>query len=89
MKKFLIQIFIISLFYLIFTIIVSLIVGLPPFNTGMVIGYPAIYYQFYLNENEIQFGFTNVVSVFLNFIIVISIYVFYNLSRSFFNKKAS
>lgn len=73
MKNFFFKSFIIGIIYFFLTFLYSSLYGLPPFNRGIVIGYPAIYYQFYISESEKQFGFTGIFNLFINLLIIIII----------------
>jgi hypothetical protein len=56
-------------------IIYSYFFGLSPFNHGIVIGYPAIYYQFYIEKQNLQHGFIGGINFVYNFLIVLGIYL--------------
>jgi hypothetical protein len=79
MKKILL-IIIIAVIYFIVIYFYSMLFGLPPFNRGIIIGYPAIYYEFYIDSYK-QHGFKNILNLILNLIIIVSIYIFYNFIR--------
>ena len=70
MKSIIFQFLIIGVFYLFFTFLYSILWGLPPFNNGQVIGYPAIYYQFWISETEKQFGFMKIGNLLINIFII-------------------
>lgn len=74
MKKSLFTVIIIAIVYLLATVLYSLLFGLPPFNTGFVVGYPAIYYQFNIAETEIQSGFMGGINLVTNVLIVLIIF---------------
>ena len=66
---------IVTLIYLSFTIVYSVLYGLPPFNYGLVIGFPAMYYQFE-TDNGLQHGTTNVLfNLIINLIISLIIFI--------------
>lgn len=68
MKKNIFQFIIIGVLYLSLTLLYSIFFGLRPFNHGEVIGYPAIYYQFFISETEKQCGFMGIKNVLINFL---------------------
>lgn len=77
MRKYIFQFLITGILYLSATFLYSIFFGLPPFNSGQVIGYPAIYYQFWISETEKQFGFMKIGNFLINVIIIaILVYVF-------------
>lgn len=78
MKTFVFQIIIIGILYLVLTLFYSILWGLPPFNHGIVIGYPAIFYQFYISEDSKQFGFMGVSNFLINFIIITTLTFLFN-----------
>lgn len=78
-NSFYIMIFI-GVIYLLSTFVYSYFLGLPPFNHGFVIGFPAMYYQFNVSQNDIQYGFIGK-NIFFNMIIILGIYLFVLLCR--------
>ncbi|KIO52115.1 hypothetical protein [Flavobacterium hibernum] len=74
MKKSLFTVIIIAIVYFLATALYSLLFGLPPFNTGFVVGYPAIYYQFDISGTETQSGFMGGINLVTNVLIVLIIF---------------
>ncbi len=70
MTKNIYQFLITGILYLFSTFIYSIFFGLPPFNSGQVIGYPAIYYQFWISETEKQSGFMKIGNLLVNLAII-------------------
>lgn len=68
------QFILIAILYFSATILYSILVGLPPFNNGIVVGYPAIYYQFNVSETETQWGFIGNLNLVTNFLIIAIFY---------------
>lgn len=81
MKRFVKHTIIIGLIYLLIVFIISITIGLPPFNKGFVIGYPAMYYNFGISINENQHGFMGLMSVFINIAIICSLSFIYSIAR--------
>ena len=53
----------------------SMFFGLPPFNRGIIIGYPAIYYEFNVSgDPSAQHGFMKISNLAFNIIIILFIY---------------
>lgn len=71
MRKIIFQFLIIGVLYLTSTFLYSIFFGLPPFNSGQVVGYPTIYYQFWISETEKQFGFMKISNLFINLVIIV------------------
>jgi len=74
MKKSLFTVILIAIVYFSGTVLYSLLFGLPPFNTGFVVGYPAIYYQFNIAESERQCGFMGSINLVTNVLIILIIF---------------
>lgn len=74
MKKSLFTVILIAIVYFSGTVLYSLLFGLPPFNTGFVVGYPAIYYQFNIAESEIQSGFMGGINLVTNVLIILILF---------------
>lgn len=74
MKKNLFTVIIIALLYFLATFLYSLLFGLPPFNTGIVVGYPAIFYQFDIAESEKQCGFMGGINLVTNVLIILILF---------------
>ena len=74
----------ITLLYLFIIFISSCIWGLPPYHRGFIIGFPAIYYQFNIEYNEVIWGYTNVFNLLYNVLIISAIY---SIVKYFINKK--
>lgn len=74
MKKSLFTVIIIAIVYFFATVLYSLLFGLPPFNTGFIVGYPAIYYQFNIAETETQSGFMGGINLITNVLIILIIF---------------
>lgn len=68
---------IIGTIYLFAVYTYSYFFGLPPFNRGVILGYPAIYYEFYIGCGEYQWGFTNVLNLLCNIGIVLFLHFCY------------
>lgn len=71
MRKNIFQFLTTGILYLFLTFLYSIFFGLPPFNNGEVIGYPAIYYQFWISETEKQFGFMKMGNLLINLAIIL------------------
>ncbi len=56
MKKGFLLLSMIAITYLLTTTIYSYFFGLPPFNYGITVGYPTIYYSFRVSPIETQYG---------------------------------
>ncbi len=82
MKKQLFNFILVGVVYLIVTMIYSYFFGLPPFYDGITIGFPAIYYKFYISETDFQHG-TIGINLFYNFFIILGLYLLFMV----FNKK--
>lgn len=65
---------IIAILYFGVTALYSMVFGLPPFNTGIVVGYPPIYYQLQISETETQWGFIGNLNLVTNFLIIAIFY---------------
>ena len=87
MKGSFFQFLITGILYLSSTFLYSFFFGLPPFNTGQVIGYPTIYYQFWISETEKQFGFMKIGNLLINVIIIISLTCFFKIIQQKIKKK--
>lgn len=87
MKRNIFQFLTIGILYLSSTFLYSLFFGLPPFNTGHVIGYPAIYYQFWVSETEKQFGFMKIGNLLINIVIIISLTCVFKIIQQKIKKK--
>jgi hypothetical protein len=81
MKRFVKHTIIIGLIYLLIVFIISITIGLPPFNKGFVIGYPAMYYNFGISINENQHGFMGLMNVFINIAIICSLSFIYSIAQ--------
>jgi hypothetical protein len=79
MTKNIFQFVIIGGLYLFLTFLYSIFFGLPPFNSGQVIGYPAIYYQFWISETEKQSGFMKIDNLLSNVVIVVFLMFFFRI----------
>jgi hypothetical protein len=77
MKTFFKVFLIIGLIYFLLIYIISIMIGLPPFNNGYIIGFPAIYYSFDVNPSESQHGFTGFSNILINLILVLFISYIY------------
>lgn len=86
MKNHFFRLCIVGVLYMIGTIIYSYFFGLPPFNFGITIGYPALYYQFYLAENDLQHGTIGGINIIYNFLIILVLYIsLYNFFKKIKN----
>jgi hypothetical protein len=83
MKRIIICYIVVSTLYIISTFVYSLTFGLPPFNHGVVIGFPSVYYIFKVSDDSFQYGFSNPINIAINILItgVISLIVFYAFKR--------
>jgi len=76
MLKSLFTLIIITILYFFATFLYSLVFGIPPFNNGIVVGYPALYYQFNISKTETQSGFIGNFNLLANvFIILIFFFI--------------
>lgn len=82
MRKFIKSTVIIGLSYLIIIFIISIKIGLPPFNKGYVIGFPTMYYSFEISPNENQHGFMGLISVSINLVIILFISFIYTIFKN-------
>lgn len=78
MKKKILLFVTVGMFYLLVTFLYSCFFDLPPFNHGIVIGYPTIYYSFYVSPTEIQYGIIGI-NIFYNLFIIFVLYFFIQL----------
>ncbi|MBE8723357.1 hypothetical protein [Flavobacterium hungaricum] len=76
-----------AIIYLAATFLYSLFFGLAPFNNGQVIGYPAIYYQFWISETEKQFGFMKIENLLINLVIIFILTLLYKIAAKQKNEK--
>ncbi|KFF09689.1 hypothetical protein [Flavobacterium hydatis] len=81
MKANFFQIIIIGVLYLLSTLLYSVFFGFPPFNHGLVIGYPAIYYQFYVSEGYRQFGFTGIGNLMVNCAVILFVFFIFKFLK--------
>ena len=70
MKRYIKYTVIIGLIYIVLSFLLSITIGLPPFNQGFVIGFPSIYYKFDVNPTESQHGFMGIKNVLINISII-------------------
>jgi hypothetical protein len=75
MKKGFLLLSMIAITYLLTTTIYSYFFGLPPFNYGITVGYPTIYYSFRVSPIETQYGFIGGINIFYNILIILGIYI--------------
>lgn len=79
MKRFVKYTIIIGLIYLVIIFILSITIGLPPFNKGFVIGYPAMYYNFAISINKSQHGFMGLINIFINIVVICLLSLIYSI----------
>lgn len=72
-KKILVLIFIGGL-YLTITFGMSFFIKFPPFNQGLSVGFPVVYYQFTVSSNEIQHGIIRE-NLYFNIVIIAVLYI--------------
>ncbi len=89
MKKILISLVSISIIYLIFTILYSYFFGLPPFNHGIVVGFPTIFYRFATSNSEFQYGFMRFDNVIYNILIILFLFIIFKVIKKNFKKNKS
>jgi hypothetical protein len=78
MKRTILLIIVIGLSYIFCTFLYGYFFKASPFNKGMTIGYPTIYYSFNVSKTEVQHGIIRE-NIYYNLLIILIIYVFVQL----------
>lgn len=76
MKKLVYQLYLITVFYLGLTFLISCFFGIQNFHHGKGIGYPIIYYQLNV-DGDIQHGVTEFINIIINILIIFLILILY------------
>jgi len=77
---------IITFIYLLVTVLLNLLFPVPPFNHGYSVGYPAIYYGFYVDVDNYQYGIIRE-SIYINFFVILLLFFIYVFFKKFLNLK--
>ncbi|EHQ41275.1 Uncharacterised protein [Myroides odoratus] len=83
MRKKILFLILIGGLYFTITFIMSFFIKFPPFNHGLSIGFPVVYYQFNVSSNEIQHGIIRE-NLYFNILIIAVLYIIF---YRFFRKK--